>query len=283
MRERWVIRHEDTMPEIPEAENPEYELLVGTSGANPPYTYYAGEGLTGYDIELARRFAVWMNASLTFKVYDYDGIIPAANSGDIDCIFANLFITPERSEAIEFSEPTYVGEVGVMVTDAHGNSVFSNIRESFHKTFVREGRWKLFASGIGTTILITVLSVLLGTMLGFAVFMLCRKGYRIANVATRFAVWLIQGMPVVVLLMILYYIVFSDAGMSGTAVSVVAFTLIFAAAVYSMLKAGVGAVDAGQMEAAYSLGYTDRNAFYRIILPQAMPHSCRSLRRRSLL
>lgn len=56
------------------------------------------------------------------------------------------------------------------------------------------------------------------------------------------------------LLMILYYIVFAKAGISGTSVSIVGFTLIFAASVYSMLKAGVSAVDIGQTEAAYALG-----------------------------
>ena len=79
-------------------------------------------------------------------------------------------------------------------------------------------------------------------------------------------------MPAVVLLMILYYIVFSKVEISGTAVSVVGFTLIFAAAVFGMIKAGVGAIDRGQMEAAYALGYPDRRAFYRVILPQALPH-----------
>jgi polar amino acid transport system substrate-binding protein len=79
-------------------------------------------------------------------------------------------------------------------------------------------------------------------------------------------------MPVVVLLMILYYIIFSKAGISGVAVSVIAFTMIFTAAVFSMVKAGVGAVDHGQTEAAYSLGFTDMRAFFRIVMPQALPH-----------
>ena len=48
--------------------------------------------------------------------------------------------------------------------------------------------------------------------------------------------------------------------------------MAFGAAVCSMIKAGVGAVDGGQTEAAYALGYTDRRAFFRIVLPQALPH-----------
>ena len=120
--------------------------------------------------------------------------------------------------------------------------------------------------------LITVLSILFGTILGFAVFMLCRNGNPVANTVTRFCVWLVQGMPVVVLLMILYYIIFGRVNISGAAVSVVGFTLVFGSAVYGMLRAGVGAIDKGQLEAAYALGYTNRKAFFRIILPQALPH-----------
>ena len=89
---------------------------------------------------------------------------------------------------------------------------------------------------------------------------------------TKFLIWLIHGMPVVVLLMILYYIVFGSVAISGTVVSVIAFTLIFGSGVFGMLTTGVGAIDKGQTEAAYALGFTDRRTFYRIILPQALPH-----------
>ena len=69
-----------------------------------------------------------------------------------------------------------------------------------------------------------------------------------------------------------FYIIFGNVKISGTAVAVIGFTLVFGANVFSMIKSGVGAVGNGQLEAAYSLGYTNRRAFFRIILPQAVPH-----------
>ena len=120
--------------------------------------------------------------------------------------------------------------------------------------------------------LITVLSILFGTALGFGVYMLCRNGNPAANLITRFFVWLVQGMPVVVLLMILYYIIFAKSSIGGAAVAVIGFTLVFGAAVYGMLCSGVGAVPKGQTEAAYALGYGNARTFFRIILPQAVPH-----------
>ena len=101
--------------------------------------------------------------------------------------------------------------------------------------------------------------------------MLCRRGNRTANRITGVCLWLVQGMPGVVLLMVLYYIVFGNLSVSGLAVSVFGFTLTFGAAVFGLLKTGVGAIDRGQYEAAYALGYSDRQTFFRFILPQALP------------
>jgi len=104
------------------------------------------------------------------------------------------------------------------------------------------------------------------------VFMLCRNGNPAANAVTRFCVWLVQGMPMVVLLMVLFYIIFGSVAISGVAVAVIGFTLTFGASVFGLMKMGVGMIDVGQYEAAYALGHSNRRTFYRVILPQAIPH-----------
>ena len=149
---------------------------------------------------------------------------------------------------------------------------WDGIRDSFNKTFLRENRYQLFLSGIGTTMLITLLSIFFGTELGFIVFMLCRNGDRIANGITKVCVWLVRGTPMVVLLMILYYIIFASVAISGIAVAVIGFTLTFGATVFGLLRMGVGTIDRGQYEAAYALGHSNRHTFFKIILPQAVPH-----------
>lgn len=117
MYDRWVTRDEETMPDIPGAENPSFTLRVGTTGTVMPYSYYVGTELAGYDIELARRFASWLGAGLEFKVYDFGGIIPAAEAGSIDCIMSNLFYTEEKEEAIPFSDVLFEVEITAMVRD----------------------------------------------------------------------------------------------------------------------------------------------------------------------
>lgn len=151
-------------------------------------------------------------------------------------------------------------------------SFWDSIVSGFEKTFIREDRWKLFANGVLTSLTITLLSVLAGTLLGFGIYLLCRKGKPVANGVTHFCTGLVQGMPVVVLLMILYYIVFGSVSVSGVFVAVTGFTLIFGSAVFSLLKAGVGTIDRGQFEASAALGFPDRVIFFRIILPQALPY-----------
>ncbi len=117
MYDRWVTRGEDTLPDIPKAENPSLTLRVGTTGSVMPYSYYVGTELAGYDIELAHRFASWLGAELEFKVYDFGGIIPAAEAGAIDCIMSNLFYTDEKDEAIPFSDVLFEVEITAMVRD----------------------------------------------------------------------------------------------------------------------------------------------------------------------
>jgi polar amino acid transport system substrate-binding protein len=102
--------------------------------------------------------------------------------------------------------------------------------------------------------------------------MICRNGSAAANGAAGFCVWLVRGTPMVVLLMILYYIIFGSVAISGIAVAVIGFTLTFGASVFGLLKMGVGTIDRGQYEAAYALGHTNRHTFFKIILPQAIPH-----------
>ena len=117
MFRRWVAEGTEEMPDIPAPAQPTEKLTVGTSGIVEPFSYYGENGLTGYDIELAVRFAAWLNAELTFKIYDYGSIVAAAQSGDVDCIMADLNVTEERRQELPFSDVLFSERAGVMVRD----------------------------------------------------------------------------------------------------------------------------------------------------------------------
>lgn len=250
-------------------------LHMATEAAFAPYEYIQDGKLAGIEIDMAARFCQAKGYGLEITDMTFSSVLPSVSTGKSDFAASGIIITDARKESVNMTEP-YMTEKALMVVydggATDGGGFFDRLGASFEKTFIREDRWKLFASGILTTLLITACSIVLGTILGFGIYMLCRKGNKAANLLTRFFIWLVQGMPVVVLLMILYYVIFGNVAISGTIVAVVGFTLVFAAGVVSMLKSGVMAVDKGQTEAAYALGYTDRKAFFRMILPQALPH-----------
>ena len=288
MYQRWVIENQETMPQLDLPEHPSEHLVVATSGIVPPYSYYAGDELRGYDIELAYRLAQRLDADVEFMVMDYGAIFASASTGQSDCVMADLQVDDERRESFTFSDPLFEERVGLLVRDASSavgpaadgqdGSWLEGLASSFEKTFVREDRWQLFVKGILTTLLITCLSALLGTLLGFALYLGTRRGGRVARAITDACLWLVRGMPVIVLLMILYYVVLARFKLSGTAVAIVGFALTVGASVFGMLQMGVDAVDPGQYEAAAAVGYTDRRTFFRIILPQALPHVMPSFR-----
>ena len=213
---------------------------------------------------------------------DTSGIIPGIVTGMYDFSLSDMVITEERKESVSFSIPYHGTELLLMTRAANLSAsadgqvqqlgFIQSLVDSFNKTFLREERWRLFLTGVMNTLIITMLSILFGTALGFVVFMMCRNGNPVANGITRFCTWLVQGMPMVVLLMILYYVIFGSVSIGGIVVAIIGFAFTFGSAVFGLLRMGVGAVDSGQCEAAYALGYNNRRTFYRIILPQAAPH-----------
>jgi len=119
------------------------------------------------------------------------------------------------------------------------------------------------------TIVISLLSAVIGTLLGFGVCLCRRSKTAWASVPARVFIRAIQGTPIVVVLMILYYIVFGSVDINGILVAVIGFSVNFAAYVSEMMRTGIEAVDRGQHEAAVAIGFNRLQVFARITFPQA--------------
>ena len=264
------------MPDYKSLPDTNGRLRFVTEGDFPPFDYVRDEMTVGYDVDIAARFCEKYGYALDVDIMNFSALMPAIQTGKYDFAASGITITDERKESVLFSDPNIEDGIVVMVRVRKDPGVlltiWNSISNSFERTFIRENRYRLFLQGILTTMLITVLSILLGTVLGFLIFMLCRNGNRFANGVTHVCFWIVQGMPGVVLLMILFYVIFGSVAISGITVAVIGFTLTFGASVFGLLKMGVGAVDTGQYEAAYALGYSNTRTFFRIILPQAIPH-----------
>ena len=248
-------------------------IAVAVEGGYEPFSFISNGQISGFDVDFICRFARAYGYTPEFYEVPFEAIAPGVESGKYD-IGMNIVVSAERNETGTLSDVYYTTPIRLVVLgeDESGLTFFEQIADSFYKTFIRENRWQLFIQGAGITILITVASILAGTALGFIIYMLCRGGNIFANKATNVFLWLIHGMPTVLLLMILYYIVFGSSSLSGTWVSVVGFSLMFACSMVDMLRVGCNAIGKGQLEASTALGYSNSQSFFKIILPQAAGH-----------
>ena len=106
MVQRWLIRHETQMPAVA-APNPTENLVVGVAAGGLPFAAVKDGVLVGFDIELVTRFAATRGQGVTFSQMPFGGLIAANASGKVDLIAASIFITEERRERIDFSDPYY--------------------------------------------------------------------------------------------------------------------------------------------------------------------------------
>lgn len=248
-------------------------ISVAVEGGYEPFSFISHGQISGFDVDFICRFARAYGYTPEFFEVPFEAIAPGVETGKYD-IGMNIVVSEERNETGTLSDVYYTTPIELVVLGEDDSSAgfFEKLQNSFYKTFIKENRWKLFVQGAVETVVITISSIIAGTVIGFAIYMLCRHGNRVANGATNFLLWLIHGMPTVLLLMILYYIVFGSSRLSGTWVSVVGFSLMFACSMIDMLRVGYNAIGRGQLEASTALGYSDHQSFFRILLPQAAQH-----------
>ncbi len=146
--------------------------------------------------------------------------------------------------------------------------------DSFKQNFIEQGRWHYLANGLGTTLLITFFSVLIGMVLGFIIaivrFTHDKTGkMKVGNFLCRIYLTVIRGTPVVVQLLIIYFVIFASVPISKIFVAIIAFGINSGAYVAEIVRSGIASIDDGQFEAGRSLGLNYRQTMISIILPQA--------------
>ena len=145
-----------------------------------------------------------------------------------------------------------------------------SVAESFSNNLIAEDRYKMILEGLQVTLLITLFAVLLGTLLGGVVcWMRMNRRTWLRRTATTY-IELMRGTPVLVLLMLMYYVVMAPVDATGIVVAIVTFAMNTSAYISEMLRTGIQGIDRGQTEAGLALGYTQRQTFLKIILPQVV-------------
>lgn len=158
------------------------------------------------------------------------------------------------------------------------------LKSSFISNFIDDNRWRYITDGLKITLLVTVFAVLIGVVLGFLI-AIVRTTHdktgklKILNAICKVYLTVIRGTPVVVQLMIIYFIIFGSVDISKVVVAIVAFGINSGAYVAEIFRSGIMSIDNGQFEAGRSLGFNYAQTMMYIVMPQAfknvLPTLCR--------
>ena len=152
--------------------------------------------------------------------------------------------------------------------------MIDNFKASFYQNFIEDDRWRYIVGGLGNTLKITLFAVVIGIALGFLVAVIRSTyekthGLKLLNFLCRIYLTVIRGTPVLIQLLIIYFVVFGSVKIDKVLVAVMAFGISSGAYVAEIFRSGIMSIDNGQFEAGRSLGFNYRQTMVYIVMPQA--------------
>lgn len=144
----------------------------------------------------------------------------------------------------------------------------------FYSNFIAKDRWHYITGGLGVTLKVTFFAVLIGIVLGFIIAMI-RSTYqktnklKFLNLLCNIYLTVIRGTPVVVQLLIIYFVIFGSVKIDKTFTAILAFGINSGAYVAEIFRSGIQSIENGQFEAGRSLGFNYAQTMWYIIMPQA--------------
>lgn len=284
----WLIPHEWKNVDIPQTgENG--VLTMATTSTLKPFSFELNNENVGYEIDIIAGFCREYGYGLKIEDVDFAGILSGIMAGKYDLAAGQISWTEERDKSVNFSDFYYTQKFVPLVNankfdtpalvtakqEFDGNDEdtagFNNaIGKSIYRTLIEEDRWRAVLRGLLVTLIITAVGFALANLLGVVFCAMAMSKYKILRTLSGVYSRLMQGLPVVVILMILYYIVFGKSGVSNILVAILGLGLVFGAYMAQLFEGGIGGVDKGQWEAALATGLTKGQTFCGIILPQAI-------------
>ena len=250
------------------------KLVMATNAEFPPYESMNGDKVVGIDVDMMQAVCDVIGMELEVENMEFDSIIAAVQSGKADVGVAGMTVTPDREKNVSFTQGYATATQVIIVRKDYREAAALNFVEKFHSTFIDGDRWMYLVHGLGTTLLITLFAVILGMVLGFLIAIVRSTHDKTGklgflNVLARIYLTIIRGTPVVVQLLIIYFVIFASVNVGKTFVAVLAFGLNSAAYVAEIVRSGIMSIDNGQFEAGASLGMNYPKTMISIILPQA--------------
>ena len=259
------------------------KLTVATNAEFPPYEYMDNGVITGIDMDIMQAICDDIGMELKIENMKFDSIIASVNAGKADVGAAGMTVTEDRKKNVDFSESYTTSKQVIIIrkTVAENSEIVSDkdlsFIDKFKQNFIDQNRWRYLVDGLGTTLLITLLSIIVGLILGTLIAIVRTVHDQngtlvILDLICRFYLTIIRGTPAVLQLLIIYYGIFSAVDINKIIVAVVAFGLNSAAYVAEVIRSGIKAVDKGQFEAGRCLGLNYKQTMFGIIMPQAFKY-----------
>lgn len=153
--------------------------------------------------------------------------------------------------------------------------MLDKIQRSFYLNFIKDNRWIYLADGVKNTIIIAFFAVLLGIAIGVVISIIrsthdLTGGMGFANSLCNIYLTVIRGTPVLLQLLIIYFVIFASVRVDKLLTAVIAFGINSGAYVAEIFRSGIMSIDKGQFEAGRSLGLTYTQTMIHIIVPQAL-------------
>ena len=147
---------------------------------------------------------------------------------------------------------------------------WEGLMSNFYKCFIREDRYTLLLSGIGVTLKVSLLAVILGILIGIVIAFCSLSKRKPIRLIGKVYTDIIRGTPSVTQLMIIYFVIFASVSWEKWIIAAIAFGINSGAYVSEIIRAGILSIDKGQTEAGRSLGLSSFQTMSRIIIPQAI-------------
>lgn len=141
--------------------------------------------------------------------------------------------------------------------------------DKIYDLLIADGAWKTILTGLWATVRISFFSLVLGTLLGTGICAMRRSRHKLLSIPAGVYIAVLRGSPVLMLLMLFYYVVFAKSDIDALAVAVITFGLNTAAYTAELMRSALDAADKGQAEAMRTLGFSKLAAFRYVTLPQA--------------
>ena len=256
-------------------------VRVSTSADYAPFIFVCHGKVTGFEAEMVEMFAQSRNRRVEYSIVDFPAVIPHVKQGLSDVACAAIATADDRGGNLLFTSP-YISSHPVCIVNgkqqvAEDDSwllsperLWESLKNAVNTNLIKEDRYKMVVDGLWVTLIITVLSLFFATLLGALLcWMRMNRRQWLVSMAKAYIEFM-RGMPVLVLMMLLFYVVLVALHLSGTAVAIITFSLYSSAYFCEMFRTVISGIDRGQTEAGLALGFTPIQTFRYIILPQAV-------------